>query len=77
MDAKGRNGWFKVKTLEVVRNHQAELLVGLYSCRQGDAPPVAITGSIEEIQDLHDKLGDAITKAITIDKPHLFLRAIQ
>lgn len=62
MEARGRNGYFKVRTVEVVKASGADIFVSLYSQRLGNAPPVMISGTFRELNRLQKDLHNALRK---------------
>jgi hypothetical protein len=64
IEAKGRNGYFKMDRAEIWRatTTPPEIHIDIYSKRAADAPPARIQGPEAEIRNLVGLLYDAIIK---------------
>jgi hypothetical protein len=63
IEAKGRNGYFKVNTIEVWKITDGGMSIELYSKHSAKNSPVRIEGSGEEIQILIEALSNAVKTA--------------
>lgn len=77
IEAKGRNGYFRVDELEVWKINRAAydrpdtLHIALYSKRKGEAAPLMIQGNLDEIKWMITELA-AATVEVNMDNPRNF-----
>jgi len=59
--ARGRNGYFRVSEIDAIVCMDESAQISVYSSRHGKTPPVVITGPLEHMLNMLDKIRDALT----------------
>ena len=60
IEAKGRNGYFKVKRIVVWSDAEDEVNIEIYSKRDGDAAPIRFEGKRETMTQMVNDLQAAV-----------------
>jgi hypothetical protein len=62
IEARGRNGWFSLKEVEVYPGGSGEMWVVFYSMRVGTNPPIVLSGNPKHLAALVRGLADKVEK---------------
>ena len=62
IEARGRNGWFNLKEVEVYPGKPGEMWVVFYSVRLGSNPPIVLSGHPKDLAALVRDLADKVEK---------------
>ena len=70
MEARGRNGWFKVGRIGVWKLNDGTTQIEVWSKRGGKTAPLLISGTIEEVEAFLTKAASMLDELVREGRAH-------